>query len=56
MPPGTGTRVGPYAPEAMAAISPDGREMTLARWEQVFSLMLAERVPGVDGPRRAPAR
>jgi hypothetical protein len=37
-------------------ISPDGKEMTLAGWEQVFSLMLAERVPGVDGPRRAPAR
>jgi eukaryotic-like serine/threonine-protein kinase len=33
-------------------ISPDGREMTVAGWEQVFSLMLAERVPGVDGPRR----
>jgi eukaryotic-like serine/threonine-protein kinase len=37
-------------------ISPDGKEMTLAGWEQVFSLMVAERVPGVDGPRRAPAR
>jgi len=47
--------VGPYAPEAMAAISPDGKEMTLAGWEEV-SLMLAERVPGVDGARRAPAR
>jgi Tol biopolymer transport system component len=34
-------------------ISPDGKEMTIAGWEQVFSLMLAERVPGVDGPRRA---
>jgi hypothetical protein len=30
--------------------------MTVAGWEQVFRLMLAERVPGVDGPRRAPAR
>ena len=48
--------MGPYAPETMAAISPDGKEMTLAGWEQVFSLMLAERVTGVDGPRRAPAR
>ncbi|HEV8610038.1 MAG TPA: protein kinase [Thermoanaerobaculia bacterium] len=34
-------------------ISPDGKEMAIAGWEQVFSLMLAERVPGVDGPRRA---
>ena len=33
-------------------ISPDGKEMTIAGWAQVFSLMLAERVPGVDGPRR----
>jgi Tol biopolymer transport system component len=34
-------------------ISPDGKEMTIAGWEQTFSLMLAERVPGVDGPRRS---
>jgi TolB protein len=34
-------------------ISPDGKEMTLAGWEQVFSLMVAERVSGVDGPRRS---
>jgi serine/threonine protein kinase/Tol biopolymer transport system component len=33
-------------------ISPDGSRMTIAGWEQVFSLMLAERVPGVDAPRR----
>jgi hypothetical protein len=25
---------------------------TVTGWEQVFSLMLAERVPGVDGLRR----
>ena len=37
-------------------ISPDGKEMTLAGWEQVFSLMVAERVPGIDGTRRPPAR
>jgi Tol biopolymer transport system component len=37
-------------------ISPDGKEMTLAGWEQLFSLMLAERVSGVDGRRHAPAR
>jgi serine/threonine protein kinase/Tol biopolymer transport system component len=34
-------------------ISPDGKEMTLAGWDQTFSLMVAERVPGVDGPRRS---
>jgi Tol biopolymer transport system component len=34
-------------------ISPDGREMTLAGWEQVFSLMVADRVPGVEAPPRA---
>ena len=33
-------------------ISPDGKQMTLAGWEQVFSLMLADGVPGVEGPRR----
>ncbi len=37
-------------------ISPDGARLTIASWEQLFSLMLAERVPGVlppAGPRRA---
>jgi hypothetical protein len=33
-------------------ISPDGKQMALAGWEQVFSLMLAERVSGIDAPRR----
>ncbi len=36
-------------------ISPDGARLTIASWEQLFSLMLAERVPGVlppAGPRR----
>lgn len=32
-------------------ISPDGGRLTIASWEQLFSLMLAERVPGVS-PRR----
>jgi hypothetical protein len=34
-------------------ISPDGKQMTLAGWEQFFSLMLAERVPGVEGRSRS---
>ncbi len=33
-------------------ISPDGKHVTMAGWEQVFSLMVAERVPGIDSPRR----
>jgi Tol biopolymer transport system component len=34
-------------------ISPDGKLMTIAGWEQVFSLMLAERVPGIGARRRS---
>ena len=30
------------------AISPDGKRICLAEWEQVSSLMTAEGVPGVD--------
>jgi len=33
-------------------ISPDGAHITLAGWEQVFSLMVADRVPGIEPPRR----
>jgi TolB protein len=33
-------------------ISPDGSRMTVASWEQLFSLMLAERVPGIAAPAR----
>jgi Tol biopolymer transport system component len=33
------------------AISPDGRRITIASWEQMFSLVSAERVPGIR-PRR----
>jgi TolB protein len=33
-------------------LSPDGRYLTLAGWEQIFSLMVAERVPGIESPRR----
>ncbi len=36
-------------------ISPDGGHLTIASWEQLFSIMLAERVPGVRPPM-APAR
>ncbi len=34
-------------------ISPDGSRIVIASWEQLFSLMLAERVPGVMPPQRA---
>ncbi len=33
-------------------ISPDGSRMVIASWEQLFSLMLAERIPGVTRPER----
>ncbi|HEY6929737.1 MAG TPA: protein kinase [Thermoanaerobaculia bacterium] len=33
-------------------ISPDGSRITVAAWEQVFSLMVADRVPGVSPPER----
>ena len=32
----------------------DGSEMTIAGWQQVFSLMVADRVPGVESARRSP--
>ncbi len=32
-------------------ISPDGRRLTVAGWDQVFSLVLAENVPGVSPPK-----
>lgn len=34
-------------------ISPDGSRIVIASWEQLFSLMLAERLPGVEPPERA---
>jgi Serine/threonine protein kinase len=33
-------------------ISPDGRHLTAGCWEQSFSIMIADRVPGVVPPRR----
>ena len=41
-----------WAPETFA-ISPDGKRICLAEWEQVSSLMTAEGVPGVDRARSA---
>jgi serine/threonine protein kinase/Tol biopolymer transport system component len=35
------------------AISPDGKQICLAEWEQVSSLMTAEGVPGIDRARSA---
>ncbi|MFI5182565.1 MAG: protein kinase [Thermoanaerobaculia bacterium] len=34
------------------AISPDGKKICLAEWEQVSSIMIAEGVPGVGAPVR----
>jgi eukaryotic-like serine/threonine-protein kinase len=36
------------------AISPDGACVTIAGWEQISSVVVAEHVPGVDPPRRVP--
>ena len=33
-------------------ISPDGSRITIAGWEQVFSLMVADHVPGISPPQR----
>jgi Tol biopolymer transport system component len=41
-----------YAAESLA-ISPDGSHVTVAYWDQLFSLMVAENVPGIRRPRRA---
>lgn len=51
----TATRrpLGGFDPERTTesfGISPDGSRLTIASWEQLFSLMLAERVPGVVPP------
>lgn len=35
-------------------ISPHGSHITLADREQIVSLMIAERVPGVESARRSP--
>jgi Tol biopolymer transport system component len=40
-----------WAPETFA-ISPDGKKICLAEWEQVSSIMTAEGVPGVEPPVR----
>ncbi|MGH9367208.1 MAG: hypothetical protein ACRD3M_06010, partial [Thermoanaerobaculia bacterium] len=32
-------------------ISPDGSLLTIGAWEQVYSIMVADRVPGVEPPR-----
>ncbi|HLN79783.1 MAG TPA: hypothetical protein VK389_05125 [Thermoanaerobaculia bacterium] len=39
---------------ALRVLPEDGSEMTIAGWQQVFSLMVAGRVPGVESARRSP--
>ena len=41
-----------YAAESLA-ISRDGSNLTVAYVDQLFNLMVAENVPGVERPRRA---
>ena len=43
-----------FAAESLA-ISPDGEHLTVAYVDQLFNLMIAENVPGVERPRRAAA-
>jgi Tol biopolymer transport system component len=42
----------PGASTESFGISSDGTRITVAVWEQVFSLMVAERVPGVSPPEK----
>jgi len=42
----------PGASTESFGISSDGSRITVAVWEQVFSLMVAERVPGVSPPEK----
>jgi len=42
----------PGASTKSFGIAPDGSRITVAAWEQVFSLMMADRVPGVAPPQR----
>ncbi|HEU5251287.1 MAG TPA: hypothetical protein VFW15_14970, partial [Thermoanaerobaculia bacterium] len=54
---GTRRSIAGFDPELSVesfGISPDGTQITLAGWQQVFSLMVAERVPGVESARRSP--
>jgi hypothetical protein len=32
-------------------LSPDGKRLVVASWDQLWSLMLAERIPGIVRPR-----
>ena len=45
--------LGGFDPESAAesfAISPDGKSLTIASWEQMFDIMIASHVPGVTRP------
>jgi eukaryotic-like serine/threonine-protein kinase len=45
--------LGGFDPESAAesfGISPDGRSLTIASWEQMFNIMIASHVPGVTRP------
>ena len=35
-------------------IAPDGSRLVIAEWDQVFSIMVADGVPGVARPERRP--
>jgi hypothetical protein len=51
----TRRKLGGFDPELITesfGISPDGSRLSIASWEQLFSLMLAERLPGIEPPQR----
>ena len=51
----TRRRLGGFDPDNSTesfAISPDGRFLTIAAWEQLFSIAIADNVPGIRRPTR----
>jgi Tol biopolymer transport system component len=51
----TRRRLGGFDPDNSTesfAISPDGRFLTIAAWEQLFNIVIADNVPGIRRPAR----
>jgi Tol biopolymer transport system component len=51
----TRRRLGGFDPDNSTesfAISPDGRFLTIAAWEQLFNIVIADNVPGIRRPTR----
>ncbi|HVT17558.1 MAG TPA: hypothetical protein VHQ90_15450 [Thermoanaerobaculia bacterium] len=60
--PGRDTRasrrpLGGFDPDLAAesfAVSPDGKRLVVPGWEQLYSIMAAEGIPGIDRPHPRP--